>query len=207
MLASRRDDYNHSRTAEQDEGRLRLTGPVFKVHIEPGGHELLVAGGENILAAALAAGLPLPHSCRAGRCASCKAKLLAGEITYPGDSLPPGIVASEAARGEVLLCQARPRSDLRIATRAAPGAQQPVSGVTVERTEMLSTGGQRVTLKFLGAAMPGVRPGRFIDVETASGERERVPVVAVSGEYVDIEALELAPHSLVRARGPFDSPR
>jgi CDP-4-dehydro-6-deoxyglucose reductase len=166
-----------------------------------------VAAGENILAAALAAGLPLPHSCRAGRCASCKAKLLAGEIAYPGDSLPPGIVASEAARGEVLLCQARPRSDLRIATRTAPGTPSPVSGVLVERVTPLSTGGQRVTLKFLGAAVAGLRPGRFIDVETADGTRERVPVVAVSENGADVEMLELAPQALVRARGPFDSPR
>jgi len=166
-----------------------------------------VAAGENILAAALAAGLPLPHSCRAGRCASCKAKLITGEIVYPGDSLPPGIVASEAARGEVLLCQARPRSDLRIATRSAPGAPSPVSGVLVERATPLSTGGQRVTLKFLGTPVPGLRPGQFIDVEMADGTRERVPVVAVSEQGADVEVLELAPQALVRARGPFDAPR
>jgi len=166
-----------------------------------------VAADENILAVALAAGLPLPHSCRAGRCASCKAKLLAGEIAYPGDVLPPGIVASEAARGEVLLCQARPRSDLRMAMRAAPDAPQSVSGVVIEGASPLNTGGQRVTLKFLGTPIPGLRPGRYIDVETASGERERVPVVAVRESTADVEVLELAAQSLVRARGPFDAPR
>jgi CDP-4-dehydro-6-deoxyglucose reductase, E3 len=160
---------------------------------------------ENVLAAALAAGLPLPHSCRGGRCASCKAKLLEGEIAYPGDVLPPGIVGAEAARGEVLLCQARPRSNLRIATRAMTA--QPVSGIVVERAVGLSTGGQRVTLRFLGGAMPGLRPGRFIEVETAKGERERVPVVAMTESTADVEVLELPPHSLVRARGPFDTPR
>jgi ferredoxin len=165
-----------------------------------------VAAGENILGAALAAGLPQPHSCRAGRCASCKAKLLSGEIAYPGDVLPPGIVASEAARGEVLLCQARPRSDLRIATRAA-GTSTAVSGILVGNAVPISTGGQRVALTLLGTPMPGLRPGRFIDVEDAHGQRERVPVVAVNGASVDVEVLELAPPSLVRARGPFDSPR
>ena len=79
-----------------------------------------MSAGENVLAAALAAGIPLPHSCRAGRCATCKARLLSGEIAYPDDKLPPGIVASEAARGEVLLCQARPRSDLSIESRRVP---------------------------------------------------------------------------------------
>jgi CDP-4-dehydro-6-deoxyglucose reductase len=164
-----------------------------------------VSAHENVLAVALAAGLPLPHSCRGGRCASCKAHLIEGEIAYPGDALPPGIVAAEAARGEVLLCQARPRSNLRIATRAA--VAQPLTGIVVARAVALSTGGQRVTLNLLGAVMPGLRPGRFIDVETASGERERVPVVAMTGSSVDVEVLELSPPSLIRARGPFDSPR
>jgi len=69
-----------------------------------------VSPGENVLTAALAAGIPLPYSCRAGRCASCKSKLLSGHIEYPSGT-PPGITAAEVAKGEVLLCQAQPRSD------------------------------------------------------------------------------------------------
>jgi CDP-4-dehydro-6-deoxyglucose reductase, E3 len=164
-----------------------------------------VSAGENVLGAALAAGIPLPHSCRAGRCATCKARLLSGEIAYPGDLLPPGIVAAEAARGEVLLCQARPRSDLLVQTRA--GNAQFASGLVVQGAVPLSTGGRRVTLSFLGATPLQVRPGQFIDVENAAGERERVPVVAVEGRGVDVEVLELEVSALVRARGPFDSPR
>jgi CDP-4-dehydro-6-deoxyglucose reductase, E3 len=166
-----------------------------------------VSAAENVLGAALAAGIPLPHSCRSGRCASCKARLLSGEIAYPGDTLPPGIVASEAARGEVLLCQAQPRSDLRIQTRQIAAATQPATGVIVQRVAPLSMGGQRVTLRFLGAAPLQVRPGQFIEVENAAGEHERVPVVAVDGRDVDVELLELDVSALVRARGPFDSPR
>ena len=165
-----------------------------------------MSAGENVLAAALAAGIPLPHSCRAGRCATCKARLVSGEIAYPDDKLPPGIVASEAARGDVLLCQARPRSDLRVQARQS-GAVQPMVGVEVESSMALSTGGQRVTLRFLGSALPQLRPGQFVDVENAAGERERVPLVAVTEASADVEVLELEPRSLVRARGPFDSPR
>ena len=165
-----------------------------------------MSADENVLAAALAAGIPLPHSCRAGRCATCKARLVAGEIAYPGGKLPPGIVASEAARGEVLLCQARPRSDLQVQTRQT-GSVQPTVGIEVEHIVPLSLGGQRVTLQFLGSGMPRLRPGQFIDVENAAGEHERVPLVAVSATGADVEVLELEPQSLVRARGPYDSPR
>ncbi len=164
-----------------------------------------MSAGENVLAAALAAGIPLPHSCRAGRCATCKAQLLSGEIAYPDARLPPGIVAAEAARGEVLLCQARPRSDLLVQARV--GNPQAASGLVVQGAAPLSTGGQRVTLSFLGATPLQVRPGQFIDVENAAGEHERVPVVAVDARGVDVEVLELEVSALVRARGPFDSPR
>ena len=41
----------------------------------------------------------------------------------------------------------------------------------------------------------------------AAGECERVPVVGGEGVNLDVEVLELEPRALVRARGPFDSPR
>ena len=165
-----------------------------------------MTAGENVLAAALAAGIPLPHSCRAGRCASCKARLVEGRVAYPDDRLPPGLVASEAARGEVLLCQAMPRSDLRIAVRLGPAPVDSAHGVIVEAIASLTTGGARVTLRLLGAMLPA-RPGQFIDVETAAGDRERVPVVRAEGVSLDVEVLELAPRELVRVRGPYDSLR
>ena len=165
-----------------------------------------VSADENVLGAALAAGIPLPHSCRAGRCASCKAKLLSGEIVYPDDKLPAGIVPAEAARGEVLLCQARPRSDLRIQARTVARMGGEARGVIVEQADRLAFG-TRARLRILGAAGHELRAGQFVDVETAAGERERVPVVAVDAANLDVEVHELAPGEIIRLRGPFDSPR
>jgi len=165
-----------------------------------------VSADEDVLAAALAAGIPLPHSCRAGRCASCKARLLSGQIAYPRDELPPGIVADEIARGEVLLCQARPRSELRIEVRRT-GSGEVANGILVEQVTPLALGGQRVRLRLLGDTPLRARPGQFVDLETAAGERERVAVVAAEGNSLDIESQELAARMLVRVRGPFDAPR
>lgn len=173
--------------------------------MEPLGRVIEVAADENVLGAALAAGIPLPHSCRAGRCATCKARLVSGEIAYPDGALPPGIVASEAARGEVLLCQARPRSDLVIQSRSP--RTTTAHGVLVESVAPLSSRGWHVRLKILGSASLTTRPGQFIDVESASGERERVPVVAASAASVEVEVHDLEPGALVRAHGPFDSLR
>ena len=184
----------------QEEGRGCLTGRGSRYVSNPAGTNSSSPGGENVLTAALAAGLPLPHSCRAGRCASCKAKIVSGEVAYPGDRLPPGIVAAEVARGEVLLCQAQPRCDLHIQTRLSAGAQREASGVIVDAARPLTTGGMRVTLRLLGAAPISARPGQFVDVETAAGERERVAVVAVDAPALDVEVHELAPDQIVRVR-------
>lgn len=166
-----------------------------------------MAAGESILTAALAAGVALPYSCRAGRCATCKARLVSGDIEYPDGRLPPGIVASEAAKGEVLLCQARPRSDLRIESRSPGGTGQPLAAVEAQGSSPLPTGGFRVTLRQVGAATVTARPGQFVDAETADGHRERVPVVASTVGSMDVEMAEIAPGDVVRIAGPYDSPR
>jgi CDP-4-dehydro-6-deoxyglucose reductase len=167
-----------------------------------------VAAGQNVLAAALAAGLPLPYSCRAGRCATCKATLVAGTIAYPGDALPPGIASAEAMKGEVLLCQAQPRSHLVVRTRVVGAAPaRPIAAVVVDNTAALSTGGTRVALRQVGEAKVAARPGHFVDVETASGARERAGVVAVDGDSLDVEVAEIAAQDIVRITGPFDGLR
>jgi len=170
-----------------------------------------------VLAAALAAGIPLPHSCRAGRCATCKAHLVSGEIAYPGGVLPPGIVASEAARGEVLLCQARPRSDLRIRARVVSGTADLAAAIhaELERIDALPLAALRVRVRIVGGEFPA-RPGQFVDLGHPSGYFERLPVIRADAGSLDLEAgndgsvfrewldSAPAPGSMLELRGPFD---
>lgn len=170
--------------------------------------------GENVLAAALAAGIPIPHSCRAGRCASCKSKLVSGRIEYPAGT-PPGITAAEIARGEVLLCQAQPRSELSIETRRVPARAASAAMCELVAIEKLPLDALLLRLRFVDLSLPA-RPGQFVDVRNHAGDSERLPVVGASAGILEVESPDdgsplhqwLAEHAATGARlrisGPHD---
>jgi CDP-4-dehydro-6-deoxyglucose reductase, E3 len=180
-----------------------------------------VPPGQDVLSAALAAGIPVPHSCRAGRCASCKSKLVSGSIEYPPgfpNGVPPGITADEVARGDVLLCQALPRSDLSLEIRRVPVRASNAAMGELVALEKLPIGALLVRLRYLDLTLP-LRPGQFVDVRTHAGDAERLPVVGVSAGIVELEspadggplhewlAEHAVPGSQLRIAGPHDRPR
>ena len=63
---------------------------------------------ESILAAASRAGLEVPFSCRSGVCATCRAKVLEGQVRMDRNF---ALEKSELAAGFVLTCQAHPLTD------------------------------------------------------------------------------------------------
>ncbi|GAA2683671.1 MULTISPECIES: 2Fe-2S iron-sulfur cluster-binding protein [Actinosynnema] len=71
----------------------------------------VVEPGQTLLDAALAAGLPMPHSCTVGSCGDCAATLRAGEVamTEP-NCLPP----QRRAEGDVLTCVGCPLSPVTL---------------------------------------------------------------------------------------------
>lgn len=81
------------------------------VQLAGSGRAFEVAAGETVLEAARRAGLALPYSCLSGNCGSCKAHVLSGAVSYPYNP-PTALSAAESARGQALLCQAVPASDL-----------------------------------------------------------------------------------------------
>jgi len=62
----------------------------------------------SILENARASGLPAPYACKAGVCATCRAKVVSGEVKM---KVNYGLSAEEVAQGYVLTCQAVPLSD------------------------------------------------------------------------------------------------
>ena len=62
----------------------------------------------SILENARVAGLPAPFACKAGVCATCRARLISGKVTMKANY---GLSAQEVAQGYVLTCQAVPLTD------------------------------------------------------------------------------------------------
>src|SRR5690242_16512693 len=160
---------------------------IYNVRVDPGGHQIRVRADENVLGAALAAGIRLPHSCRAGRCASCKSKLVAGKVVYP-EGAPPGITSDEIARGEVLLCQARPLSDLVVAARRIALDSPQIASAEILAIEPLPLGALRVRLRVSGAL--AARPGQFVNASNNGGDLERLAVIAHRPGELDLEAID-----------------
>ena len=88
---------------------------TFQVSVQSTEFRFPCEPNESVLDAAQRAGFEVPFSCRKGVCGTCKGKVISGEVrAFAGDALG----ASERAEGQVLFCNARPRSDLVIAPRS-----------------------------------------------------------------------------------------
>jgi ring-1,2-phenylacetyl-CoA epoxidase subunit PaaE len=101
--ARRAIEKHHARAQE-------YKGQVSKIGIRSGGREYrfdLSTDGENILDAGLRNGVDLPFSCKGGVCATCRAKLIEGQVEMDQDQ---ALRPEEIENGYILTCQSHPIS-------------------------------------------------------------------------------------------------
>lgn len=87
------------------------------------GEALMVAPTETLLQAALRQGIDFPYSCRVGGCASCKCKLVSGQVKALTEASYV-LSESELDEGYILACQSMPLTDVRIQVDLTAHAQK-----------------------------------------------------------------------------------
>ena len=88
-----------------------FTDKISKITIKSDGISAdfdLPYNGEAILNAATKLGIDLPFACKGGVCATCRAKLITGDVMMDNNyALEP----EEIKNGSILTCQSHPRSE------------------------------------------------------------------------------------------------
>ena len=141
------------------------------------GQQFSARYGETVLDAALRNGVTLEHSCRIGRCTSCKGQVLSGSASTRHGEL--GLTLSERAAGWILSCVSSATTDLVFDARY-------LGGVTLEpaRTlpcrilalERLTADVMKVTLRLPPSSNFICLPGQYIDVIGHGGLRRSYSV-------------------------------
>jgi phenol hydroxylase P5 protein len=85
----------------------------YQITVEPTGDLIEVEEGQTILDAALRQGVWLPFACGHGTCATCKVQVLEGDADI-GEASPFALMDMERDEGKLLVCCARPESDMVI---------------------------------------------------------------------------------------------
>src|SRR5882757_6870177 len=80
---------------------------TFQIAVDGSAIEFGCEPGETVLDAAERAGFSLPYSCRKGVCSTCEAELCRGDVAL-------GSTQIAGPKRDVLLCQAKPRTDILI---------------------------------------------------------------------------------------------
>lgn len=88
-----------------------MSGYRATIHHQGQTYSVEVAAEQTVLEAALAQGIDLPFSCQAGVCTTCAGRLMQGQVDQ---SEAMGIAPELKDKGYVLLCVAKPHSDLEV---------------------------------------------------------------------------------------------
>jgi CDP-4-dehydro-6-deoxyglucose reductase, E3 len=163
----------------------------FEVVLQPSGSRFTVPEGTSILKAGHDSNIPLPYSCRAGACRTCRGRILEGEVDF-GHVHPTYLPVEEREHGYALLCQAQPLSNLvvevqeldimgSIRSRICPGRVMEMRRVTPDVMIIRIKLPMNEDVQFLS--------GQFVEFVLASGERRAYSIASAPsiGGVVNIE--------------------
>lgn len=133
--------------------------------------------GEALLDAALRSGILLEHSCRTGRCSSCKAQVMTGTTTALHDET--GLSQAEREAGWILSCVRSATSDVHLDAQdlgAVPLFPVRTWPCRVQALRRMSANVLVVTLRLPPASEFNFHPGQYVDVIGPGGLRRSYSV-------------------------------
>ncbi|MDB5839357.1 MAG: flavin oxidoreductase [Herminiimonas sp.] len=127
-------------------------------------------GQENVvLDGALAAGYEIPYSCRSGICGSCRGQVVSGEVM---GGTGGGLTEEERLEGHVLLCQARPCSDLTVAVREIRPIDRSAIKTVAAKVFRMTRAAPDVTilnLRFPAGTKVKFKAGQYLSMQLEDG--------------------------------------
>ena len=137
---------------------------------------------QTVLAAALESGLALPHSCRAGNCGSCKARLISGEIIRDG-FMESALSEQQLSDGFILLCSSIAQSGLEIDIEEF---NQPFSAAKywparIKVMKLLCHDVMSMTLELAPGQKLDYLPGQYLDVVIADNRFRSFSIANAAG--------------------------
>jgi NAD(P)H-flavin reductase/ferredoxin len=124
---------------------------------------------QTLLEGALAAGYEIPYSCRSGICGSCRAQVVAGEVSGGQGG---GLSEEERLGGYTLLCQARPCSDLTLAVREVRPIDRSAIKTVAAKVYRMTRAAADVTilqLRFPAGTKVKFKAGQYLSVQLEDG--------------------------------------
>src|SRR5581483_8853674 len=128
-------------------------------------------GTERLLYAGLTQGLKLPYECGTGTCGTCRGRVVEGSTVVEWDEAP-GFARLKRAKGDVLMCQARPATDcvIRVPANIAAEPDSPLlprhrTG-RIERVRRLNA--EVIDFEVVLSAPMMFEAGQFVVVELAT---------------------------------------
>ena len=144
--------------------------------------------GESLLDAALRQGVVLNHSCRTGRCSSCKGRLKTGLTEATHEEL--GLAPEDRAQGWILTCVRAARGDVALDIDDLGDIVMPEAKTLpcrIQSLERLSHDVLRVLLRLPPTGTLNFLPGQYIDVIGAEGLRRSYSIANAPREDKFIE--------------------
>jgi len=152
------------------------------------GTRFIADRGTSVLDAAIGHGIMLEHSCRTGRCGSCKAHVTQGSTATLRD--PVALTAAEREQGWILTCADEATSDVHLDIEdlgALVGIGARVMPARIDQLELLAPDVLRVGLRLPPKSPFRFLAGQYLDVTSPGGTKRSYSIASAASNAEKVE--------------------